>query len=423
MVSQLNFLQIKADSLFNQFIEFRTSLAANDKDLILQILSGIIFTLLGYALTVKLKKPEKGSDYTFGIVTAFCISGTATFFREVIEFFCDFLLGTNLLECEAVGDDHWLFRLFGPMKSPFEQRYLFDTDEDMLFSVTASLMTALALFVAVRLRHKELFKKQRLSVKEFFAGSFDRFKNKLKIEKEKLTSQCSIFDFIFWWGTRALMLYAFFVMEVRADANLLFANLIGTFAITLLHIIMPSDSFFAKINYRVQTVLVTLIFLGSYAGNYVFVYGILGRYDLFLHFISGILCVIAGYYVAITLVEVENKKDIFLISLMAFCFSCMIMPAWEATEFIGDYIWGTSNQGFYWGPAEDSFFFKLFGTGVGNTKLYYLFDTYYDMLLAFSTTVPSAFLVPIFCFFQNKKKLSNQNLPLKNADEKNTVKC
>jgi hypothetical protein len=41
-------------------------------------------------------------------------------------------------------------------------------------------------------------------------------------------------------------------------------------------------------------------------------------------------------------------------------------------------------------PGDDSFFFKVFGRGHENRMLYYLFDTVYDVLLAFVTTIISA---------------------------------
>ena len=110
-----------------------------------------------------------------------------------------------------------------------------------------------------------------------------------------------------------------------------------------------------------------------------------------------------GYYVALTLVEHKSRKDSFLISLFSFCFSCFIMPAWEVSEFIGDFIWGTSNQGFYWGPTDDSFFFKVFGHGIGNTQLYYLFDTVYDVLLAMVTTVITFVLLYAALEYKRKK--------------------
>ena len=81
------------------------------------------------------------------------------------------------------------------------------------------------------------------------------------------------------------------------------------------------------------------------------------------------------------------------------------MPAWEVSEFIGDFIWGTSNQGFYWGPTEESFFFKVFGHGVGNTQLYYLFDTVYDVLLAMVTTVITFVALYIWLEYRRKKNV------------------
>ena len=71
------------------------------------------------------------------------------------------------------------------------------------------------------------------------------------------------------------------------------------------------------------------------------------------------------------------------------------MPAWEVSEFIGDFIWGTTNQGFYWGPTESSFLFKVFGRGAYNTAMYPLYDTFYDVLLAIVTTVPTVAAVYI----------------------------
>ena len=176
------------------------------------------------------------------------------------------------------------------------------------------------------------------------------------------------------------MLYAFVVMENRAEATLLSANLVGTFAITLVHIIFPEGSFFSKVSYRVQSLITVIVFLGSYCGNYVWIYNIVPRFDLFLHLISGVLCVMGGYYIALTLIKPDSRKNVLIITGFAALFSFFIMPAWEISEFVGDFIWGTANQGFYWGPTDESFLFKVFGWGAHNTALYPLYDTFYDVL-------------------------------------------
>lgn len=388
-------------------------------DIFPEMLFGVIGVLLGWFFVSRIKKPNTKNEINFSIAFSMCISGTLIIFKEIIEFFTDFFTGTNLLKADFVDDNHWFYRIFGLGMSPYEQRPLFDTDEDMLLSLLSTLITTAFLYVYVRLKNKSIYIKNKARNRKSSGSVKDRIKTKIRLEKEKLSRDCSVADILFWWCTRALMLYAFFVMEVRAEANLLLANFVATFAVTLVHIVFPSESFFSKISYRTQSLITVIVFLGSYCGNYVMVYNIVSRFDLFLHFISGTLCVLGGYYIALTLVKSDSRKNIMLICLFSFCFSCFIMPAWEISEFIGDFIWGTSNQGFYWGPSDNSFFFTLFGRGAFNTELYPLYDTFYDVLLAFSTTLPSAVILFIFLTFKAKKAVTVNEV----SDKKTPVMC
>lgn len=358
-----------------------------DYDLFLQALAGVIGVALGYFLAVALNKPKTKNEYTFTVFCALCVSGTIIAIKKFVQFFADFYLGSDLVHCHTVEDDHWLFRVFGFGMSPYEQRPLLDTDEDFAVSIIFSLLATAVLYLYLRFKNKDAFSKEKREFVFSVRRIPENIKSKVALEIEKMKNDCSIWDFILWWGTRAVMLYAFIVMENRAEATLLFANFVGTFAITLVHFILPRTSALAKVSYKTQTLITIIVFLGSWCGNYVGVYNITPRFDLFLHFISGYLCVMGGYYIALTLIKPENKKQIFLVTFFAFCFSFFIIPFWEVSEFVGDFIWGTDNQGFYWGPSDESFFFKVFGHGIGNTKLYYLFDTVYDMLLAAVTTV------------------------------------
>ena len=380
--------------------------AWGENDILFELVFGVIGLLAGWLIVKTIKKPQTKNEINFSVSLSMCISGTLIILKEIAEFFIDFFTGSNLLKADFVEDDHWLYRLLGFGMSPYEQRPLLDTDEDMLLSLLATLITTALLYLYLRLRNKALYIKTKavrasLELKE-------KIRNKIALEKEKLRRDCSVADTLLWWCTRALMAYAFVVMENRAEANLLLANFIATFAITIIHFIFPSESFFSKISYRTQSLITVIVFLGSYCGNYIMMYNILPRFDLFLHFISGTLCVLGGYYITLTLIRADNKRNILLISLFAFCFSCFVMPAWEISEFIGDFIWGTSNQGFYWGPADSSFFFVLFGRGAYNTALYPLFDTFYDVLLAFSTTLPSAVILYIYLSVKLKRDKSEE---------------
>ncbi len=378
-----------------------------DYDLLLQFAGGIFSGALGYYLACALRKPTKEKEYTFVSFFTFCFAGTITIFRKLTEFFSDFLFGTNLCHVEFVEDNHWFYRVFGFAMSPYEQRPLLDTDEDFIFSILGGVISAAVVYLRFRMKNKEAFRKSKAKLSDLFKNFIPRCREKIAFEIHKVSEQTNIFDRLFWWCVRFCMLYAFFEWDNRAEAILLLANLIGTFAITLVHLVFPKDSVLCKVSYKTQTLITVIVFLGSYCGNYCFVYNIVPRFDLFLHFISGILCVMGGYYIALTLVKIKSRKDSLLISLFAFCFSCFIMPAWEVSEFIGDFIWGTANQGFYWGPTEDSFFFKIFGHGVGNTTLYYLFDTVYDVLLAIVTTVITFVLIYGALEYTRKRKHSD----------------
>lgn len=375
-------------------------------DIFLQALSGIIGVALGYYITVALNKPKTKNELTFTSFSALCISGTIVAVRKFVQFFIDFYTGSNLLHTDFVEDSHWLYRVFGFGMSPYEQRPLLDTDEDFTISILFSLISTAVLYLYQRAKNKALFIRETQKEKFTFKSIPARVKERVSLEIEKVRRDCSIWDLLLWWCTRAVMVYAFIVMENRAEATLLLANLIGTFAITLIHFILPKNSVLTNVSYKAQSLITIIVFLGSWCGNFVFVYNIVPRFDLFLHLISGYLCVMGGYYIALTLLKPENKKQIQLIAIFALCFSFFIMPFWEVSEFIGDFIWGTSNQGFYWGPTDDSFFFKVFGHGVGNTRLYYLFDTFYDMLLAVVTTVGTFVALYAGLLFKLKKNKS-----------------
>lgn len=386
-------------------------------DILIQFLLGVIAAFAGYFISQKIKKATDKNELTLNVISGLCFAGTAAILVEIAEFFIDFYKGTNLLHADLVTDEHWLYRLVGTMMSLDGQRYLLDTDEDMLMTILGGIVTTAAMYIYMRLKNKQMFVKgKKVKVKRSLS---EWVRNKYAAEKAKLEKDCSIADILFWWCTRAVMFYAFIVMENRAEATLLCANLIATFTVTLVHIVFPEGTFFSRLSYRVQSLITVIVFLGSWCGNFVWLYGIVSRFDLFLHFISGVLCVLGGYYIALTLVKPDSKRKIWLITVFAFAFSCFLMPAWEISEFIGDFIWGTTNQGFYWGPTDDSFLFKIFGRGAYNTALYPLYDTFYDVLLAMVTTVPAT----IGIYFSMASRLGKGKKESLETQKKETAVC
>ncbi len=414
------FLSVSVLLILTAFIAYFSGLYSLNPnfDILISAVSGVLLFFLGYFITSFFKELKTREDCQFAVTSSFFISGTAVLFRELFEFFADFFFGTNLAEVEFVEDDHWFFSLFGLGKAVYEQRPLYDTGEDMLISFLSSGLSALALYFFLIKKHKDFFNKKKEKLSLSFKAISEIISNKIYFEAEKIRNDTSIWDILIWWMGRAAFAEAIIKMEPNFERGKVIACLIGSFGVSFLHFLFPRDSLFCRISYKVQTIVTALCFIGIYTGSYVGIYQIVGRFDLFLHFISGFFAVLGSYYVATIYVKADSKKNIALIVLYCFSFSCFVIPLWEITEFLGDFLFGSYNQGFTWGPTEESFFFKVFGTGKGNSGLYPIFDTVYDALLAFVTTFASTIWIYIYLRLKLKKKAS-----IFSAEEKTTVKC
>lgn len=391
-------------------------------DVPLSLFGGIIGVAIGYYISVALRKPVTGKDFNFTAFMSFCVSCAFSVPREILQFFTDYFTGRNLVHCEMPADDHWLFGIIGKMGSMPEQWYLIDFSEDITLCVIGAFIGVAVLYVYLRLKNKEAFIKSKKQISFSLKDVPSRCADKTTYEIDKVRAQTNIWDMLLWWSVRIVMIYAFITMENRAEAILLGVITLGTFAISILHFVFPKDSMFCKINYRVQTLIVIIAFLGSYCGNYVGMYAYASRFDTLLHFMSGFIGATAGYYIALTLVKTDKRSSNLAICLFAAAFSIAIIPIHEMTEFIGDFIWGTTNQGFMWEPSDNVLIYRLFGHGIGNELLIRMYDTVYDMSLATTTSIISfiAFIVSLEVKLKKDKSSVNGN---KTVTEKETVNC
>ncbi len=388
-------------------------------DVPLSLFGGIIGVAIGYYISIALRPPQTRKDWNFTVIISFCVSCAFIAPKEILQFFIDYYTGRNLLECQFVGDDHWLIKLIGPMMSMYEQRPLLDYSEDLLMAVVGAVLGTAVLYGYIIGKNKELFAFKIKSAKDIFSNIPSRCRDKFIYEVDKVRAQTNIFDVLLWWSVRIAMLYAFAVMENRAEATLLFVNFLGTVAISALHFVTPKESMFCKINYRVQTLLCIIVFLGSYVGNYIEIYYIVGRYDALLHFISGFISFAAGYYLAVTLVKTGTSRENVSVCLFAIAFSFTVIPIHEVVEFVGDYIWGTANQGFLWEPSDNILLYRFFGRGVGNELLIRIYDTMYDMSLAGITSLTSLAVLAVSL----KRKRRAETVLIGTETKKETVNC
>ena len=389
-------------------------------DVPLSLFGGMVGTAIGYYISIAFRKPFTRKGFNYTAIMSFCISNAMVIFKEVTQFWIDFYTGRTLVGCVNVSDDHWLIKLVGPMLSLPEHRILYDFSEDVTLTVFGTIIATAVLYINLISKNRQVFtinKNAGNQLKELFSNFPARCKEKIALEIEKVREQTNICDILLWWCTRIVVLYAVITFESRAEATLLLVVSLGTVAITALHLITPRDSMFCKINYRVQSLLCIIVFLGSYCGNYVGVYAFAARFDTFLHFTSGFLGFFAGYYIAQTLVKADNRKQQLSLCLFALAFAMTIIPIHEMTEFIGDYIWGTTNQGFMWEPEPDKMIYVIFGRGKDDPLLVKIFDTMYDMILASASSIIS-FVIMQIKFSKESKKIGN-----KTVTEKQAVAC
>jgi len=125
------------------------------------------------------------------------------------------------------------------------------------------------------------------------------------------------------------------------------------------------------------------IFLAQFLGSVINLYKYISWYDLFLHFLSGILTYILGIYILekITNTTISNKVNQFIYLIG---FVSMIALSWEIIEYVGDLLFSMNSQ-------------HNLETGVH--------DTMQDVIIALFGGIITHILVSI----NNKKLLKNDS--------------
>ena len=216
-------------------------------------------------------------------------------------------------------------------------------------------------------------------------------KERIKMVWNGIFEEMSVFEYILWWVARLLMIYAVIMHTDHREKVLCAVNTLALFAIPALHFVAPKKSLIGNLPYRSQHIINLMEFCGSFLGNYIFLYGVIPKYDRILHAVSGPAAVVAGYFIYKAILKKEGREKDVSPLMGTFCgmgFSFMIIPLWEITEFFGDFIWGTANQSYWYAPADDDIFYKIFGHGaVTDGGQLPLWDTMMDMIDATLTTL------------------------------------
>ncbi len=249
-------------------------------------------------------------------------------------------------------------------------------------------------------------------------------KDRVKMVWNGIFEEMTVAEYISWWVVRLLLIYAVIMHTDYREKVLCAVNTLALFAVPLLHFIAPKKSLIGNLPYRSQHVINLMEICGSFLGNFIFLYGVIPKYDRILHAVSGPAAVVAGYFVYKAILKKEGReKDVspLLGTVCGMGFSFMIIPLWEITEFFGDFFWGTANQSYWYAPADDDIFYKIFGHGaITDGGQLPLWDTMMDMIDASVTTLVFSlifyFILRAIVKKQASKSSENKGFESKSSD-------
>ena len=238
----------------------------------------------------------------------------------------------------------------------------------------------------------------------------------IKNEISSMKKELHIAEYIFWWVLRvgqAIMLAYRYKLHGPSSVTVLIMtlNLIATFAIPLIRIILPFKKVVTKVPFRVQSWINFIIFFASFLGHgFNFSYSVTS-WDKILHVMMGVVAFFIGNELIGPFLRKGDRISPLLRTLHATSFSYMTMVLWEIYEFIIDYNWPESGNMAYRMPendptVQDPFFVWLYGGPSSNFEagLASLFDTLTDMICAAFGIIPCMVILYLILRGKDKKE-------------------
>ncbi len=236
-------------------------------------------------------------------------------------------------------------------------------------------------------------------IKVFFKGEISSLKNELSLP-----------EYLSWWLLRAVQIFVLVRLIINDPTNsnvlLLSLNLLATFTVPLVRLLLFPKRLFTRLSFHSQTWLNVMIFLGSFLGQGLEWNHKVTSWDKFLHLMAGAVIVFIGNGLAGMFLSDKDKVSPLFRTYASVGFSYIAIVVWEVFEFFADYYWPlSSNQAYNISPERDKFFFAIFGQGAQNENQWAVFDTNVDMLCAVVGVIPAAILLFVYL---NKKEKNKQ---------------
>ena len=231
----------------------------------------------------------------------------------------------------------------------------------------------------------------------------------IKGEFTQLRSELSTVEYISWWILRAVQVFVLIrlIINDRTNMNvlLLALNLLATFTIPLVRLLLFPKWLFTRLSFHAQTWLNVMVFFGSFLAQGLEWNHKVTSWDKILHFMAGFVIVFIGNELAGMFLSKGDKVSPLFRTYSSVGFSFIAIVVWEVFEFFVDFYWpGSTNQAYNISPDRDPFFFVIFGQGAQNENQWAVFDTNVDMLTALVGAIPAAVLLFLYLNKQKKKK-------------------
>ena len=237
----------------------------------------------------------------------------------------------------------------------------------------------------------------------------DKIKGFLLSEIRSLKKELTVFEYILWWALRAIQIYVLVHMIITDRENqnilLLSLNLLATFTVPLVRLLLFPKRIFTRLSFRAQTWLNIMIFFGSFLAQGLGWNHEVTSWDKFLHLLAGAVIVLIGNEISAMFIRDGDKASPLFRTYSAVGFSYIAIVMWELFEFFVDYYWPlSSNQAYNTDPERDRFFFAIFGQGAQNENQWAVFDTNVDMFCAVIGAIPAAIILFIWLSRKEKKE-------------------
>lgn len=231
----------------------------------------------------------------------------------------------------------------------------------------------------------------------------------IKSEFRALRNDLTLPEYISWWILRALQLFVLIRLIITDRTNLnvllLALNLLATFTVPLVRLLLFPKRIFTRLSFHAQTWLNVMVFFGSFLAQGLEWNHEVTSWDKVLHIMAGFVIVFIGNELAGMFLDKGDRISPLFRTFSSVGFSFIAIVIWEVFEFFVDYYWPEScNQAYNISPDRDPFFFTVFGYGAQNENQWAVFDTNVDMLCAVIGSIPAAIL--LWALLNRKRKKS-----------------